>query len=84
MTERERIIERVADSIAKESKSRRNPLLRMDALALAEAALREFETPASRTQTYSRICNCGQNGFPENSPYANHAHLQGCPQYTQK
>lgn len=84
MTEREQIIERVADSIAKESKSRRNPLLRIDALALADAALREIESPQTGQETYLRICNCGQNGFPENSPHANHAHLQGCPQYTQK
>ncbi len=84
MTERERIIERVADSIAKESKGRRNPLLRIDALALAEVALRELEAPASKTETYSRICSCGQNGFPENSPYSNHPHETGCPQYISK
>ena len=84
MTERERIIEKVADSIAFESKSRRNPLLRVDALALAEAALRVIESPAGNEETYSRICNCGQNGFPENSPHSNHPHLEGCPQYHQK
>jgi len=81
MTERERIIERVADSIAKESKSRRNPLLRIDALALAEAALKVIEEPGSKDETYSRICNCGQNGFPESSPHSNHPHREGCPQY---
>lgn len=84
MTERERIVERVADSITKELKSRRNPLLRIDALAAADAALREIETPFQGQETYSRICNCGQNGFPENSPHANHPHLQGCPQYSEK
>jgi len=84
MTERERIIERVADSIANESKSRRNPLLRIDALALADVALRVIEEPNSESETYSRICNCGQNGFPENSPFSNHPHKSGCPQASEK
>ncbi len=81
MTERERIIERVADSIANESKSRRNPLLRIDALALADAALRVIESPPSTVEAPTRICNCGQNGYAENSPHANHPHREGCPQY---
>jgi hypothetical protein len=47
---------------------------------LAEAALRVIEAPAvAKNETYA-ICTCGQNGFPENSPYSNHDHAADCPQ----
>jgi hypothetical protein len=49
----------------------------------AEAALRVIEQPlGSSGETYSRICTCGQSGYPENSPHSNHPHRKGCPQYT--
>jgi hypothetical protein len=49
----------------------------------AEAALRVIEKkPDSQEESYSGICTCDQSGYPENSPYSNHPHREGCPQYT--
>lgn len=58
--------------------------LKPEDLAAADAALRVIEAPADPAEAPSRICNCGQNGFPENSPYSNHPHYEGCPQYDER
>jgi hypothetical protein len=86
MTERERIIEkmamamRVTESAMVLAHEKRTDWWEQ----LADAALRVIEAPPDPADKPTRICNCGQNGFPENSPYSNHPHASDCPQYSGK
>lgn len=89
MTEREKIIHRMVekmdgrcDSIYEESEIHPTFMFGRDYLFdLADAALRVIEESAAAVITYDRICDCGQSGYPENSPHSNHPHRKGCPQY---
>lgn len=89
MTPRERLVEQIAEAIEEEDRrvnSRRDsrdqgPLTPREA---AEVALRVIERPNRDEKPEYRICNCGQSGYPENSPFSNHPHRKGCPHYTGK
>lgn len=47
----------------------------------ADAALRVIESPPDPAEKPTRICTCGQNGYPENHWNSNHPHTEDCPQY---
>jgi hypothetical protein len=88
MTERERIVTAIAESLTLGLAL--NGMLdypisddKLRAIKfMADDALRIIETPASDTEPYYVICTCGQNGYPTNSPYSNHAHTEECPHGT--
>lgn len=87
MTERERLIEKMAYAIrqAQHPKVRFLGKPNKENYLAADAALRVIESPPDAlNEKPSRICTCGQNGFPESSPYSNHPHTKDCPQYTEK
>lgn len=83
-TERERILERMAEAIQKVDGSRllHEPILSYT--QIADICLRVIETPMRGNETYSKICNCGQNGYNPGSWHSNHDHLEGCPHYVQQ
>ena len=86
MTERARLVEKMAVAI------RAGMLPKVthynkpspEFYAAADMALRVIESPPDPAEKPSRICTCGQSGYPENSPYSNHPHTSDCPQYTEK
>lgn len=85
MTERERLVEEMAWAIAQRDPVTQpvNDLGECEVLGMhynmADAALRVMEKSARNTEPYYVICTCGQNGYPTNSPYSNHAHTEDCP-----
>jgi hypothetical protein len=88
MTERERLLNEIAWAIAQRDPVTQpvNDLGEYEVLgmhySMADAALKVLEKPGSDSGWFSYvICTCGQNGYPENSPHANHPHLEGCPHY---
>lgn len=65
--ERQRIVERMAAAV--------EPLLASgDPLAVADAALRSLESPASAGTESMTPCTCGHSGYSKDGP-----HKPGCP-----
>lgn len=87
MTERDRIIEKMAfaiaqrDPVAQEVNTRGDREVLGMHYKMADAALRVIESPPDPADTPTRICTCGQNGYPENHWHSNHPHTEDCPQY---
>lgn len=81
--ERDRIIDKMAEAIFDEMQAyvdgKKWPEI---ARAAADRALRVVESPPEPSETPSRICTCGQNGYAENHWHSNHPHTKDCPQYT--
>jgi len=91
MTERKRILDEMEDGInqafleAHVDDYYTDWAVRTLATIAAEVALEVIERPPdSSKEDYSKGCNCGQSGYPENSPHSNHPHYKSCPEYSGK